>query len=241
MSSRWFRSIQWGTWCLLGLALSAPAALADGYRGGLKDVPQVFSWTGFYVGGHAGLVTGETTGDVNLGLGFGATVNTDYSLNGALYGGQIGYNWQTGSTVLGIEGSWSGANIHGSTACVVAFTCERDMNWVATVVGRVGFAMDRSLLYAMGGVAWADVDTNVSVVGFPILNGSETHTGWVAGFGFEHAFTNRISTRIEYAHIDLGSQDTGLTAAGGPPFVITDKVDVRMDTIRLGVNVKLTN
>ena len=63
----------------------------------------------------------------------------------------------------------------------------------------------------------------------------------MAGFGFEHAFTDRISTRIEYAHVDLGSKDTGLVPAGGGPALVTDKVDVRMDTIRLGVNVKLTN
>jgi len=66
--------------------------------------------------------------------------------------------------------------------------------------------------------------------------------GWTAGFGFEHAFTNRISTRIEYAHIDLGSQIQNLTFTGGGALPgIPDKVDVRMDTIRLGVNVKLTN
>jgi outer membrane immunogenic protein len=217
--------------------LPGAAAYADGMNhASIKDAPMAFSWTGFYVGAHAGLVTGETTGD----LGLGGPLNTDYSLNGALYGGQVGYNWQTGSTVLGIEGSFSGANIQGNTACVAVFECRRDMDWLATVVGRVGIAVDRSLLYAMGGVAWADVNTNFSIVGVPLLSGSETHVGWVAGFGFEHAFTNRISTRIEYAHIDLGSQDTGLAPAGGP-VVVTDKVDVRMDTIRLGVNIKLTN
>src|SRR5258707_13281932 len=100
-----------------GPALSPEAAAnADGYRGSVKDAPQpqVFSWTGFYIGGHAGLVTGETTGDVGLG----GPLNTDYTLNGALYGGQVGYNWQTGSTVLGVEASWSGSTIQGNTSCI---------------------------------------------------------------------------------------------------------------------------
>ena len=171
--------------------LSATAVNADGYsRNSVKDAPQYFSWTGFYLGGHAGLVTGNTTGDPGLG----GPLSTDYSLNGALYGGQIGYNWQTGSTVLGVEGSFSGANIQGTTSCVAILECKRDIDWLATVVGRAGIAMDRSLLYAMAGVAWADVSTNVSIVGIPLLSGSETHVGWVAGFGFEHAFTNRVST-----------------------------------------------
>ena len=210
------------------------AASADGYLGPARAYEQPFSWTGFYIGGHAGLVTGETTGDIGLG----GPLNTDYSLNGALYGGQVGYNLQSGLAVFGIEASLSGADIQGSTGCVLVLECSRKIDWLATVIGRVGIASGRSLLYAMGGVAWADVDTDVKIVNVPLLNGSETHTGWVAGFGFEHAFTNNITTRIEYAHIDLGSQDTGLAIAGGGPTVVTDKVDVRMDTIRLGVNFK---
>ena len=90
----------------------------------------------------------------------------------------------------------------------------------------------------MAGVAWADVNTNVGVVGLPLLSGSDTHTGWIAGFGFEYA----LSTRIEYAHIDLGSSSqtlsgTGVLAGIGP--VLTESVDIKLDTIRLGVNVKL--
>jgi len=215
--------------------LSAGAANADGYtRGSVKDVPQYFSWTGFYIGGSAGLVTGNTTGDPGLA----GLLTTDYPLSGALYGGQLGYNWQTGATVFGIEAGFSGADISGTTNSVAVLTCKRDVNWLATVVGRAGIAMDRSLLYAMAGVAWADVDTNVSIVGIPLLSGSDTHVGWVAGFGFEHAFTNRVSTRIEYSHVDLGSENTGLSLAAGP-VVVTDKVDVRLDTIKLGVNFKL--
>src|SRR5690242_4279799 len=73
-------ALGWGAWGLLALALASPAALADGYRGSVKDLPEPFSWTGFYIGGSAGLVTGETRGD----LGLGGVLNTDYSLNGAL-------------------------------------------------------------------------------------------------------------------------------------------------------------
>jgi hypothetical protein len=50
--------------------------------------------------------------------------------------------------------------------------------------------------------------------------------------------SNHISARIEYAHVDLGSDNHGLALVGGGPVVVNDKVDVRMDTIRLGVNFK---
>jgi outer membrane immunogenic protein len=126
----------------------------------------------------------------------------------------------------------------GSTACVAVLTCKRDVNWLATLTGRAGYAMGRTLVYGMAGVAWADVETHVSVVGIPLLSGSDTRTGWTAGFGFEHALSSHISTRIEYAHIDLGSANQGLAPAGGP-VLVTDSVNLKMDTIRLGVNIKL--
>ena len=235
--SRWFRVLCWGgALGLLAVALGAPAVLADDYRRSVKDIPQPFSWTGLYIGAHAGLVTGETTGEVGLG-----SVRTDYSLDGAIYGGQIGYNYQRGWSLFGIEATWSGANVQGNTPCVVVLDCRRDINSIGSVVGRLGLAVDRSLLYAMGGVAWGDVDTHVRIVGTPLLSGSETQTGWTAGFGLEHAFTERISTRIEYAHIDLGSETQNLKFTGGIVPAIPDKVDARMDTLRLGVNLKLTN
>jgi len=209
--------------------------MADGMpRAPLKGAPVAGPWQGFYVGSSAGLVTGETTGNVP-GL-----TSTDFDLNGALYGLQVGYNLQYGTTVLGIEGSWSHSTVQGNTACVIFLDCKREVDWVATLVGRAGMVFDRTLVYGMAGVAWADVDTKVSVLGTPFLSGSETHTGWTAGFGFEHMLSSHITTRIEYSHIDLGSTTHNLAFAGGGP-TIPDKVDVKLDTIRLGVNIKLTN
>jgi outer membrane immunogenic protein len=230
--SGWLKALCWGALGVMGLVLAAPTAFADG-RGSLKDAPvQAFSWQGFYIGDHAGLATGTTGGDTGF-------TTTDYDINGALYGLQAGYNFQRGTTVFGIEATWSHSTVQGNTACLVVFDCKRDVDWVATVVGRLGMASGRSLLYSMAGVAWADVNTNVSIIGVPLLSASETHVGWTYGFGFEHAFTDRISTRIEYAHIDLGSETHNLAFIGGGGITIPDKVDLKMDSIRLGVNIRL--
>ena len=96
--------------------------------GSLKDEPMRhgFSWTGFYVGGHAGLGTGNSTGrpeavifedqtfpivDI-LDPDFGGLVSdffsTDYNMSGATFGAHVGYNFQSGNVVYGIEGSYSG-------------------------------------------------------------------------------------------------------------------------------------
>src|SRR2546429_5697826 len=67
--SRWFSGLRWSVWCTLGLMLAAPAAYADGMARRAAPMEQPFSWTGFYVGGHAGLATGDTQGDPNLAFG----------------------------------------------------------------------------------------------------------------------------------------------------------------------------
>jgi outer membrane immunogenic protein len=239
--SRWLGAFSWAVLGILGIALVTPDALADGMsRRSANAVERPFSWTGFYIGGHAGIATGDTQGDPQLPVGPPNLFSTDFTVNGALYGGQIGYNWQSGLLVLGVEGSLSHSTIQGNTACVLVLECKRDVDWLATVTGRVGYAMGRTLVYGMAGVAWADVNTNVSVVGIPLLSGGDTHTGWIVGFGFEHALSHHVSVRAEYAHIDLGSADHGLSlvGVGGAP-VLTDSVDLKLDTLRLGVNIKL--
>ena len=226
-----------------GLAGTAAAADLGHHRGSIKDAPVVagYSWTGFYLGAHAGLVTGNTQGYVaDFGLGF--PISTDYSLNGALYGVHAGYNWQRGALVFGVEGSWSGSNVQGNTACLVVFDCKREVDSIYTLAGRLGWAMNRTMVYGLLGVAWGEVNTKVTSNFIPIsLTSDETHVGWVAGFGLEHALSDRVSFRIEYMRIDLGDETHTLIAT--PAFItpIPDKVDVTIDTIRLGVNIKLTN
>jgi outer membrane immunogenic protein len=228
---QWTGALRWAACGAIALMATASLAHADGMPRAPRSAPVAGStWQGFYIGTHAGLANGQTTGDPP------GIISTDFDINGALYGVQVGYNLQFGTTVLGIEGAWSDSTIHGSSGCVAVLGCKRDLNWVASVVGRAGMAFDRTLVYGMGGVAWADVDASVNIVGVTLASASETHTGWVAGFGFEHMLTSHISTRIEYAHFDLGSATHNLA-----PVTTSDKVDVKFDTIRLGVNIKLTN
>jgi outer membrane immunogenic protein len=208
----------------LALGLAGSPAVADGFYGA-KGGYRPYSWTGFYIGLNAGLANGQTGADFGLIAGL---LNTDYEMSGAVYGGQIGYNWQSGNLVLGIEGTYAGSSLQGSTTCILIFECKREVESVGTVVGRLGVAMDRSLLYAMGGFAWGKVNSDFSIIGITLATDSKDHRGWVAGFGFEHALSNNLSLRLEYSHIDLGSE---------VHFGAAD-VDVQMDTVRLGVNYK---
>jgi outer membrane immunogenic protein len=218
------------------------AAAADLYRpASLKDEvappSPASNWSGLYVGGHVGLSTGNTTGGVP-GVPF---TNTDYDMNGGMWGGHVGYNFQFNRYVLGIEGTFDGTNLNGDTSCLVIASCHREADWIGTIVGRAGFLVTpNTLIYGMGGIAWGKLDTDVKFFGFNALSGDDVHTGWTAGLGIEQAFTDRISARIEYAHVDLGDETTTLHppgGGGGPP----DRIDAEFDMIRLGVSYKLTN
>lgn len=224
---------------LLAVAVSQPASAADlwgpRYEGSIKDAPPAyaFTWTGIYVGAHAGLMTGNTQGTPDLGDPVADRFfSTDYDMNGGLFGGHIGYNYQVGSAVLGIEGSFSGSTAEGDGQSGIFLTSQRELDWLATVTGRIGYAMGRSLVYAKGGVAWGELQTDVSFGGINILSGSETHVGWTAGLGVEHALTDHVTVRLEYAHIDFGSEDH--TLAPG----LNTEVEAEFDTLSLGVSYK---
>jgi outer membrane immunogenic protein len=145
--------------------------------------PPVFqpTWAGFYVGGHVGY--GEADVDVDLRvqaeqLQFDETFGTSLSPSGLVGGVQAGYNWQSGSLVFGIEGDisftdWDDSGVildadlgdfdgrfEGTDALV---TARADVDFLASIRGRVGYAFDSVLLYGTGGVAWADAEARARV------------------------------------------------------------------------------
>jgi opacity protein-like surface antigen len=125
------------------------------------------NWTGFYIGGFLGMEYGNT--DVRF-VGDPTNTGNNPRVQGALGGGQIGYNYQTATNwVFGVEGDVGATNLHGSRACTpnntgyaINLTCQNASNWMATVAARVGYSWGRTLVYVKGGGAWADDKVNVS-------------------------------------------------------------------------------
>lgn len=174
----------------------------------------IYNWSGFYIGGHVGGIWSDkdwTTTLVGPGIPLGGVLGS-HTADGFLAGGQIGFNWQTGAWVFGIEGDASWTNADGAHGCGVvapgfagaAAVCSTNINWLATLTGRVGYAFNNVLLYAKGGVAWIDDDHTVSnpVAGLAVL-GSVTRTGWTVGAGLEYGFTPNWSAKIEYNFMDF--------------------------------------
>jgi outer membrane immunogenic protein len=208
-------------------------------------------WSGLYVGGSVGFGTGDTSGQIKLDkpdhndypkatasrmdsvsiIDFDKLFSSDYDVNGAIYGAHIGYNFQRGPIVFGIEAAYNGTDIDGNDSAVFGFVeSQRELDWYATLVGRLGYASGKALFYGFGGVAWGTVETTLSSPLFGLSASGETdHVGWTAGVGIEYALDERFSVRVEYSHVDLGEESFSL---GG----IKDEVDLDFDAIKIGAS-----
>ena len=157
-----------------------------------------------------------------------------FNTTGALFGGQLGYNWQTGPIVLGIETDADWTNIKGSTAdlggvCVAdgGGLCQTKQDWFGTTRGRIGYAFGRFMPYVTGGVAYGDI-----IASQPTGDATQTKFGWSAGGGVEYALTRNWSAKAEYLHLDLGTA-TLFSAASGAS---TLSVPLTNDLVRAGIN-----
>ncbi len=228
---------------LTALAIAAlPAAAADlaarpVYKAPVA-VPMIYNWTGFYIGGHIGGAWNdkEWTGTSPAAIGTGFSSSSDVS--GFLGGGQVGVNWQSGMWVFGVEGDFSWTDANGCTAfnTGVLAGCT-NVNWYATVTGRVGVAFDRSLLYVKGGAAFVDEDhfiqTNPGGVAVTSTTGN-TRSGWTVGAGLEYAFWDNWSAKLEYNFMDFGSDNHTFTAVTGG--TANFDVDQQVHVVKFGVN-----
>ena len=211
-----------------------------------------FSWTGFYLGLHGGYGWGDADSDLSSGLE-GDIAGASVDLDGWFGGVQGGYNYQMGNFVLGLEAdaSWSGIDGDGSGdgtvgagPTPVTYNSQVDLDWLATVRLRAGFAIDRALIYGTGGVAFAQVNYDYDVTdGTDTISGSndENMTGWTIGGGVEYAATQNFMVKLEYLYTDLGDFDDSVTTAGAgaiPADTYSVDGDVTFQTVKLGVNYK---
>jgi len=235
---------------VLAASSVAPALAADLSRPVYKAPPPVaapvpiYSWTGFYIGGHAGAGWSSNDDQSFAVPGVIAPVTLGTSSNtGFVGGGQIGYNWQVAPNwLLGIEGDASWADVNNSGTAVVpgaTVSMNRDLNWLASVRGRVGYTWDRFLVYATGGVAWGGYDqgATASFGGVTATTAlSDTKTGWVVGGGGEWAFAPNWTLGVEYLHYEFdGTSASVATPAGTANFAWNDP---SVDVVRARVNFK---
>jgi outer membrane immunogenic protein len=155
----------------------------------------IFSWTGLYVGGQVGYGFGN---DTATPAGFAPN---GIKPSGVLGGAHIGYVYQTGSSlVVGLEGSIDGSSVSSTSAAFLgSYTVKSPVQ--GSIRGRAGFAVDRALFYATGGVAFATFNDSYATGD----SASATRAGYTVGGGVEYAISDRWSVRGEYRFSSFGT------------------------------------
>jgi opacity protein-like surface antigen len=233
-------SYRWGT---------TPKAAEDGVAMPIVAAAAPMNWTGLYVGGHMG---GGWSNDHWFDP-FGPTLSEKGGLNaagfgdithgtGPLGGGQIGFNWQTGPWVFGLQADASGADLHGENTCFSGLggvNCQRVVNALGTLAGRVGYGWNRSLVYVKSGGAWANTAYSLNANTNALTLGSGTtrvnEGGWTIGGGIEYAFTDHWTVLAEYDHIGMPGRSVSFpTIADGTTISVRQSIEI----FKLGMNYK---
>ena len=162
----------------------------------VAEVP-IFTWTGGYVGLQGGGLWSDTSvSEPDLGV-------FSENFNGGLFGGYAGYNWQSAQWVFGVEGDFNGV-WNDETFNVGGFDVDVGTDYLASVRGRVGYAFDRTLIFATAGVAFTRMSAEADLFNVASLNADQNFTGWTVGAGAEYAFTDNWIGRLEYRYYDFG-------------------------------------
>jgi outer membrane immunogenic protein len=191
----------------------------------------IFTWTGFYVGVNAGYGWQNNEDNsffvppgtfVTAPAASGVVSFADDNGDGFVGGAQVGYNYQIGTFVVGLEADLQWADLGGSsgTAFVpagfpptfVPAGAAGGVDWFGTVRARLGFAFDRALVYGTGGFAYGGADTDDD---FGLVNSDDdVRTGWALGGGVEYAFTNNLTVGLEGLWVNLDGDNNNGTFIG---------------------------
>ncbi len=207
------------------------------------------NWTGLYIGAFGGAVYGSSKMEFP-GLGAAGP-----QIAGALGGGTLGYNYQMGPWVLGLEGDAGWTNAKGSVACagpvaanqdaLFSTDCAGKSDFIATATARLGYAWGRALYYAKAGGAWTHESFTVTCnqpTGTPIpcenpaganltqISVADDRAGWTVGYGVEFALTPNWSAKGEVNYIDFGNRN--LTAQDGTVI----NAGMRVTEGKIGIN-----
>ena len=235
-------------------SLSAAFAADLGPRPAYKAMPiaTVYDWTGLYVGGHIGWAGADRSFEptfISNGV-ITLVVNPGFSQHpsGFAGGGQIGFNRQTGNWVWGLEAELTGTTLRSSTTValpsnpLILQTYDVNIDWTASLTGRLGYAWDRWMLYGKGGAAVMHETYALTAPGLvtpdsPYLNAKVPRLGWMVGAGIENAFLDNWSWKAEYSYMRFDGNDSitntlSVTTSAG----VASHTDVNLHLVKAGIN-----
>jgi outer membrane immunogenic protein len=185
-----------------------------------------YNWSGFYIGAIGGYGWSDK---IRESIGGVVVTTSSNDLKGGFGGGTIGYNWQAGTFVVGVEADAAWSDIKFSETVLGVVLADKIRSF-GSVTGRFGFAVDAALFYFKGGYAWADNQISATAFGVT-LSESKLHSGWTVGGGLEYLFTPSWSLKGEYMYADYGNE--AYLTAFGPGGI---GLGATTHTVKAGVN-----
>ena len=239
---------------------AAGNALSDGIYEPSEPVPLAstpYDWTGFYVGITGGYANGDHSSDDVAGAFLGYPDLSSGQSHGFAGGGTLGVNWQSGSLVYGLETdiSWlsNQTSFVDPNGALNNFypSATNQLDFLGTVRGRLGLAVDNTLIYGTAGFAYGHVENTAryNSLSFPTSNTpsydlKSTLPGWVVGGGLEHAWGGNWTLKGEalYAELTPNEGTWVSTAPGSVTFpagaVYEDRFNTSVGMVRGGLNYK---
>jgi outer membrane immunogenic protein len=237
---------------LASVAFVTPALAADViYEEPPAPAPMVeaapmYNWSGFYVGGQAGVAFNRDSGAFSSDSTFAG--GNDDGETGFIGGGHVGYDYQFANNfVLGAVADLNYIDASSNSTFALTnnlggtdtFGVDSDINYTGTVRAKAGYAMDRFMVYATGGLAYADIDDNrrggstfIDGIGNGYNVSSSTKSddvGYAVGAGVDVLATQNVSFGLEYLYTDLGETKTRVNfdaVGAGTDFSATSKSDL---------------
>lgn len=231
---------------LFGVTAAAVAADLPGRRASAPaELVIPYSWSGFYVGANAGYGFSNNRHRPSCDPACAPTPALATDHDGFVGGGGFGYNQQIGRILVGAEADIQYADLGrtriGAAPGALAYSATQRLDYLGTFRVRLGFATDRVLVYATGGLAYGEVRDAQTVV-FPAatyaVGSTDLDVGYAAGAGLEYGFTSNLTGKAEALYYDLGRRR--LTGPSTPPTGITRGARFETSGIvaRAGLNYK---
>jgi outer membrane immunogenic protein len=209
--------------CSVSLAIVSGSALAAdmSVKAPIAPPPPVFSWTGLYLGVEGGGGWGRENYLDNSTVAFPPGTAISQSPDGGIFGGVLGFRYQAGQFVFGIEGTGAWADLTSSVNPAPVPIDSFNVRSLYTATGQVGWAINQALLYVKGGWAGGSVNTSIAR---PTTGGfasqSQSDDGWTVGAGLDYAVWQNFVLGVEYDHFDLGYGPFSTVGVLGSTYVV---------------------
>ncbi len=227
-----------GTIGLVALGMAAPASAADLRARPAPPPPYVapiYDWSGFYIGANGGW--GQSRNCVDFGIFPDGCRERD----GGLFGGQLGYRWQAGTWVFGLEGQGDWADLSGTRVSFFRpeFSTRTKTDGIGLFTGQIGWAWNTALFYVKGGAAVTSNRFSMlsTLTGNELASASSTRWGGAVGVGWEWGFAPNWSAGIEYDHLFMGDANNSFSVANPAlAAVLNSRITQDVDMVTVRVN-----